>query len=155
MSRHLEVTYCDDIRNEIGNKTSIIGVYSQEMLLNQIPTVLPKLWVRVVVTTPAKQPIETLQVKILMDDIVLMETGEVISDDMRKTAADAATKVNEVTGENTLSNYELYFQFAPFQIQKPGRIRVRGYTENEELKGRALTIKLAEQIQPPVQTKLQ
>lgn len=33
---------CDDIRREVGNKTSLIGIYQNDILLS-IPSVLPKL----------------------------------------------------------------------------------------------------------------
>ncbi|HOQ43538.1 MAG TPA: hypothetical protein PK178_15360 [Smithellaceae bacterium] len=62
---------CDDIRQEIGNKISLMGIYSKEIVVPSIPFVFPRLclWLtakdikreiadlKVVVTTPQNEPI--------------------------------------------------------------------------------------------------
>ena len=35
--------FCDDVRNEVGNKLSLMGVYGQDLLLPELPAMLPKL----------------------------------------------------------------------------------------------------------------
>ncbi len=37
------VLICDDVRNELGNKLSIMGIYGPELWLGKIPAVMPKL----------------------------------------------------------------------------------------------------------------
>ena len=32
-ARHLEVIYCDDIREEVGGKISLMGIYTGDMIV--------------------------------------------------------------------------------------------------------------------------
>ena len=43
ITRHLEVIFCDDIREEVGNKISYMGVYSADLTVPVLPIVLNKL----------------------------------------------------------------------------------------------------------------
>lgn len=43
MSLKLFGYYCDDVRNEVGNKVSLMGCYTSELYLNPFPQVLKKL----------------------------------------------------------------------------------------------------------------
>lgn len=63
---------CDDIRQEIGNKVSLMGIYSKELIVPNIPFTLPKICLmliardvqneirdlRVEVTLPQSKPME-------------------------------------------------------------------------------------------------
>jgi hypothetical protein len=62
---------CDDIRQEMGNKISLMGTYGKDVIVPSIPFVFPKLcllviakevqieipWLKVIVTTPKSDPI--------------------------------------------------------------------------------------------------
>lgn len=37
--------FCDDIRQEVGNKVTLVGCYGNELQTNSLPTVLPKICV--------------------------------------------------------------------------------------------------------------
>ena len=41
----LSTIYCDDIRQEVGGKLSLMGVYNNVMYVQQFPVTLPKFWV--------------------------------------------------------------------------------------------------------------
>jgi len=41
--RHLYTLICDDLRSEVGQKVSLMGVYNEEITLSAIPSRLPKL----------------------------------------------------------------------------------------------------------------
>lgn len=42
LAKNIKVIVCDDIRNENGNKFSLMGVYTKSIILSSFPTILPK-----------------------------------------------------------------------------------------------------------------
>lgn len=66
-------TFCDDVRQEVGNKHSLIGCYSGEMVFNSLPSTVPRLCAFVVVKTPIEQPIKKLIFRAVMNDQVIAE----------------------------------------------------------------------------------
>jgi hypothetical protein len=34
---------CDDVRHEVGHKTSLMGIYDQDIIFDELPALLPKL----------------------------------------------------------------------------------------------------------------
>ncbi|MBP7231357.1 MAG: hypothetical protein KBA28_05440 [Syntrophaceae bacterium] len=71
IAKEIHAVLCDDIRHEIGNKISLMGVYGKDILVPDIPYVLQKLclWLslkepqvdlgalRIVITTPQNEPL--------------------------------------------------------------------------------------------------
>ena len=54
--RFVSVIWCDDIRMEQGNKPSFMGCYTGAILLPQLPYVVSKLCLYIVITTPIARP---------------------------------------------------------------------------------------------------
>jgi len=63
----LQVIWCDDIRQEVGNKPSFMGVYS-ELALPSVPIVLPRLAAYVTLYTPITTPLADLALRIMKSD---------------------------------------------------------------------------------------
>lgn len=65
---------CDDIRQELGGKVSLMGIYGRDLVVPDIPFMLPKLclWIsikeikndlgqmKVVITSPASEPLSII-----------------------------------------------------------------------------------------------
>jgi len=139
MERFAHALYCDDIRVEVGNKQSLIGIYQSKMFVPSFPIVLPKLCVAIWVVTPIHNPFRKMKLKILSDDSVLFEQENPIgalSNQKPEPPIDDPDKPRVFT---------TYFaiQLAPFPIQKPTILRVRVATEDEELPAGGLTIEAA------------
>ena len=64
ITRHLEVIFCDDIREEVGNKLSFMGVYSADLTVPVLPIVLNKLCIVVRAITNNSDPFESLNVSL-------------------------------------------------------------------------------------------
>jgi len=60
MSRHAYVMYCDDVRREVGGKTSLIGVYPGAITFPRFPAFLPKLCVFVNAVTRVDKPFKNI-----------------------------------------------------------------------------------------------
>ena len=68
--RYLEVIYCDDVRQEVGNKQSLIGVYPGDLYLEALPAVLPKLCMVATLVIPAAECFESLRIKAMQGGTV-------------------------------------------------------------------------------------
>jgi len=128
-SRYLEVIYCDDIREEVGNKFSYMGVYSGELTVPNAPVLLSKLCVVAKVITDIDHPFESLEVRIVMgqgdDETEILSTGSIsLPAEMPKQHDDSNRLMAQMT-----------FMLTPFQINKETILRVKAITESEELRG--------------------
>lgn len=150
-SRFVYAIYCDDIRFEIGNKRSFIGVYNGQLFVPTFPVTLPKLAISVVVSSPANTPIQSLHIKILKDDTVIAEMPlkeEDISG-MKITPLPKEPLSNRSNEEpiTLRQNFQCEIILSPFNIEAAStRIRIRVQTESEELKGPALLILVAPEV---------
>ena len=64
----MHALWCDDIRHEIGNKPSFMGVYTSALGVPQLPLALPKLCCWLTLTAPPELPLTELTVTINLDD---------------------------------------------------------------------------------------
>ncbi len=140
MNRHIQTVFCDDIRHELGGKLSFIGVYTGHLFVSTFPVTLPKLCLALTAITPAAQPFQKLDLRILKDDEVLAEAS--LDEAMLSGIANAAADLDS-EGDGKKSGVQVLnslFVFSPFQIDAPCRLRIRAITESGELKGLPLMI---------------
>ena len=141
--RYAEVTYCDDIRFEAGNKRSYMGVYASDLMVGSAPAVLNRLCISVRISTPVTRPFERLHLKISHGEKVLAEVPvdtEVLKAQMQQFMSEPAVRRLNFESEMFLSNLE---------ISGPGKITVIAQTEAEELSGNALRLQVANQMDVP------
>jgi hypothetical protein len=81
----VSAVWCDDIREEVGNKLSFMGVYNQ-VVVASIPSVIPRLAAHMTVFTPIARPVKKLAFKILKSD----EDKELASGEFQFPAPDPA-----------------------------------------------------------------
>lgn len=140
MNRHIQTVFCDDIRHELGGKLSFIGVYTGHLFVRAFPVTLPKLCLALTAITPATEPFQKLDLRILKDDEILAE-GSLDEAMLSEIAgATAESDGSEDSKKNRVQVLNSLFIFSPFQIDAPCRLRVRALTESGELKGLALMI---------------
>lgn len=133
-SRHLEVIYCDDIREEVGNKFSYIGVYGAELKVTGAPHTLSKLCVAVRLVTTAEDPVSSLEIQISRgaQEEILASTGSVQISDVLATQPDDASVL--------LAHFA--FVLSPFLIDESTMLNIKAITEREELRGTPLKIRV-------------
>jgi hypothetical protein len=142
-SRHLEVIYCDDIREEVGNKVSFMGIYSSELTVPNAPVLLTKLCIVVKAVTDIGDPFEALNVRIVKvkgnDETELLSTGPVL----------LPAKLPGPDIGLTRMAVQMNFILAPFQIDEETKLRVKAITEREELRGMTLRIRIVPPLASP------
>lgn len=72
MNRYAHGSFSDDIRYELGNKISLIGIYGSDMIVPQHSTI-QKLACTAYCATPQDHPFKTIKLQILLNDAVLTE----------------------------------------------------------------------------------
>ena len=143
MSRHVSSIFCDDIRHELGNKQSYMGVYFGSMQLPNFPIILPRLCITLAIQTPKERPFKKLHIKILKDQSVLREA---LIPDEALEESDPRTGPPDPDRNDRIFVFNAAFAFSPFPIDEPTTIRIRVQTEDEELKAPGLRIEAA--VQP-------
>ena len=144
INRSVSVIYCDDIRQEVGQKKSFIGVYQSVLFLSEIPATLPKLCIAITAYTDASAPFKKLRFRILMGEEAILE-ADVSPEELAKIQAQAE-KDSKADSPNRFQALGLEAILSPLQLNEPSILRVRVQTETEELKGPELSIQLAPSI---------
>lgn len=142
--RYLDVIYCDDIRNEVGNKFSFMGIYTRELTIPN-PLLLPKLCIAVKVVTDVDDPLESITVRVVKikngEEIELLSTGSL--------PLPSLTDLPARDGDTTCMLLQMQFVLSPFQIEEEATIRVKATTEREELIGAALRLRIVQPTAAP------
>lgn len=134
--RYMHTIFCDDVRQEVGNKVSFMGIYGPQMFVANIPWVLPKICIAIDVRTPVGKPFKQLKFRLFRGDDLLSET-----DVPDETLAQNAPRL-DVTDTHYLA-VGFVAQIGPIVVNEPFLLRARAITETEELRGAALSIELA------------
>jgi len=145
--RHIEVIYCDDIRYEIGNKVSFMGVYSADLFVSEFPAILPKLCIHVGVVTPFDEPFEKLLIQIHQNDTPIIDTGNIFAENLISSEPDNTSETSADDSNNHLrfKTHNFIFTLSPFAVEKNSKLRILAETEKGILRGRALLIRLAKE----------
>jgi hypothetical protein len=142
--RILTAIFCDDIRHEVGNKMSFMGCYQGELFVPAVPTGLSKLCIFATALTPIERPFKSLTFRIVMDDNVELARLEI--------PTEAFSAMPDVVDETaTRKSVSTALMFSPFIIEKPTSLRLMADTEEGEVIGPRLLIKVADIAVPVVE----
>ena len=97
--RFVHTIWCDDIRQEVGNKPSFMGVFTAGIMFPSLPAALPRLGVYTWIVAPIDLPTKVLQLQIVRDDgLVLAE----ITPEGPPQAGTAQPRADDVTKQSVL-----------------------------------------------------
>lgn len=142
-SRYVHVLYCDDIRQEVNGKMTLVGCYGSELLVGQPaghPIVLPKLCALVDVVTGVGNPFKKLVVRAFSSDDLLGEMEVPVDASMPPTSGD---------DDSMLLILRAVMTFVPFVVgDQPGKLRIEVETEAEKLRAPGLRLRFHETPAP-------
>lgn len=72
--RFLHVIWCDDVRQEVGNKPSFMGVYTAGINVPALPVMLDRLALYVWAYTPKERPYKDVTLSVQRDDGTVFAT---------------------------------------------------------------------------------
>ncbi len=142
--RFLTAIFCDDIRHEIGNKLSFMGCYQSELIVSMVPFALPKLCVFATIWTPKERALKSLALRVVQDGDKELARIEIPEEGL----AEARQILDETATRKTISTA---IAFAPFAIEKPTTLRLMATTEEGEIIGPRLLIKVVAAQEPATQ----
>lgn len=144
-SRIVIAQFCDDIRHEIGNKYSLMGCYSDEMILDKFPALLPKLCVQVRVLTPVDQPFTKLLIRAVLN-------GENIAE-IDVPAKKMAQSYKDLAAPPDAHRHVVVaiIAISPLPISEPCQLKIEAETEDGMLRGSSLRIRERTADDPPLQ----
>ncbi len=126
--RSLNTIFCDDIRMEVGNKTTLVGIYNSVMIIeNDLPYVLPKLCVSATVKAPKGMEFKELDFKLFKDNEEI--TGnKITAEDLEKQRL-----AYENDPDSQVCIFTVYLTVQPFVIDKSCEMKLVVETESELL----------------------
>jgi hypothetical protein len=129
--------FCDDIRQEVGNKFSFVGCYQDVMVLQQFPAQLPKLCAHIIVLTPASKPFERLLLRAKLNEDVVAEL------EMPVSVSNWVDKFNEKAASAELGwlSIQAMIVLSPVVVTEPTKLRIEAETEAGIILGSYLTIR--------------
>ena len=137
--RFTTTLFCDDVRQEVGNKLSFIGVYNGgQLLIEGIPGILPKLCAHTVAQTPIDKPFRSLSFKAYLGE-ELLGLVDVPQSDLERIQRQVPSGVDaRAVAVGTI------FAFSPFVIAEATVLRIVVTTEEGELPPNRLWIRQQE-----------
>ena len=128
----LLATFCDDVRQEVGNKLSYLGIYGPNLIVPKMPTTLAKLCCIFTLRIPATSLPRKVVFKLLREEEVIFEAELLPQDDAILPTADPAED-----HALTISNIA---QFVAFDVIQPARLKARAIVDGLELSGGSLDL---------------
>lgn len=123
--------FCDDIRIEVGNKVSYIGVYRTQLMIPKSPWTLPKLFCVVTVRMPLEERVTTLDVRILSN-------GDVLSE--RRTNLERTPEIDIPNAE--VRYITVAIPLVAIEVESGCVLRARVYLDGREIRAGGLRITL-------------
>ena len=136
--------FCDDLRQEVGNKVSLMGIYNGVMVLGSaeapvtFPTMLPKIALSINLTEKPSDVPKELEIRVYLpgdtdeeptQKIVIPIGEELKSRGLGKSESDDA-----------VVQFGANMVISPFHIKEPGSIKVRAFRDGKALRMGALKV---------------
>jgi hypothetical protein len=124
--------FCDDIRDEVANKKSFIGCYTDSIVVQgEFPTVLPTFGICITFIENPSEAIGPLSIRVFFSpqdgpDLALVD-ADLPEDRLVQSGIDTSDP------EMRLSTY-LALKASPLRFDAPGRLKVRAYRGDEEFR---------------------
>ena len=131
--------FCDDIRYELGNKVTLVGLYNSSLILQELPALIPRLGVNLQVSSPSHEPMSTL--------IVSIEKGDEIIHQSKHDLPDLPPDDEPQAGHDPVSRRSMVMQIAlpPITVMVPCMLRVVVTIDGVEWQAGKLRISAAPQ----------
>lgn len=128
-------TFCDDVRQEVGNKLSYLGIYGPNLIVPSFPTTLIKLCCVFSVRVPAASPPKDIVFRLLKDEEVLFEADLSAAD-----IKEPATSTPGLGTDSLVITISSVAQLVSFTITERCLLKSRAIVDGKELRGGALEL---------------
>ena len=120
------VIFCDDLRQEVGDKKTFVGVYNEELYIPCLPTLIPKFYVVTAVSCYVEKIPAQLTVRLTLGDDELDKTT-VSSEELEKWRVSLQEEHPPRAAEDSpdqppMARLILEMLISPFWIRDEGRL---------------------------------
>jgi hypothetical protein len=112
--------FCDDIRYEVGNKVTLVGLYDGALFLQEFPAMIPRLGINLVVDTPIDDQVRSFVLRIEKGDEIIVEATASVPSQPRPD-----TVVQNGHDELTRAMFSMKILLAPMTVLSPCMLRVK------------------------------
>lgn len=144
MNRRAYSHFCDDVRAEVGNKFSLMGIYGGELFVQGAPTVLPKLVIAMFFSTPPDEPFNKLKFVVRAGDQTMVE-HEMPPQEIEKIVS-GLKRLPDANDPITGLTIGVTLFVSPFIVDKPMTIKATAICDGEELPAGRLYVKLLDAV---------
>jgi hypothetical protein len=131
--------FCDDIRNEIDGKVTLVGIYSADMIFKvPLPVIVPKLGIVISYFERRGESVDPIRLEVYLpgdEDGKPSITTDIPHDNFRNIP-----ESNDPDAEDVRINAIFHMVLSPVNIIKKGRIRVRAVRGEDIIKLGSLRI---------------
>jgi hypothetical protein len=135
----LSTIYCDDVRQEVGGKLSLMGVYNAVMYVPQFPVTLPKLWIMATYIIAHDEPPKSLKVRVFRNNEPLVDL-DAMPEYLQQLANAREPVAPMPDGSQRVINSNMQVCFSPLVLDGPCVIRVVAITDQGEVPGLGLQV---------------
>ncbi|PIT74343.1 hypothetical protein [Limnohabitans sp. JirII-31] len=130
---NLTCIYCDDIRDEVSGKTSIVGWYPVEpiQLKAEEPLLLPTLCVLGLLSTPLDLKFSEIKVELLQNENIVQNVT------VPEQSLDQVT--SDLGGSNLGRQMRVAFKIVNLQVSEPTLLRMRVTIDGQALESNPLS----------------
>ncbi|MEP7311495.1 MAG: hypothetical protein ABI859_02840 [Pseudomonadota bacterium] len=132
-------TFCDDVRQEVGNKLSYLGIYGPNLIVPSFPTTLVKLCCVFTLRMPAGSLPRKVNLTLLRDDEVVFE-----ADLAQQATESAAANASPVEGDGFALTISTVAQLVGLAITQRGILKARADVDGKTLHGGGLELLAAD-----------
>lgn len=130
--------FCDDVRQEVSGKQTLVGTYGSAMYVAEFPAILPQISC-VICYREDPESIGSVAIRVIHevgdDETVMAEIAFDIPEGSKPPA--------EMEGPFIMREGKFVVQLSPFSIEGPGVLKVRAFRDDDEIRLGALKIDLA------------
>lgn len=129
--------FCEDVREERGGQHSLVGILPDNVTVESVPGLAPKLGVYLRTNFDPKADIVPVSYRLVLPDGSTPVTDEVKREVLEKARADAIRDSNPFAG--LVSRVVI----SPFPLEQPGRIRMLVRVGEEEFLAGSINVRVA------------
>lgn len=132
IQRTLQTIFCDDIRHETSGKLTLVGVYSDSLVVSTLPATLPRLCLVARLLSPRNEALSAVKLRIFKGEALFQEL----------VANEIAQPSRKTTDNTQVQIVQFLVEFPSFEIATPCVLRVHAEVDGRDIYGAPLNIQV-------------
>jgi hypothetical protein len=138
---YTDVLFCDNVRSEVGNKISMMGIYAQELVLQEFPAIMPTFGFFVTVATDDLTLFDGMEIAVSTDGVEEIIPISPATIEKAKAAILQSKKSSKEKPEFLQYRFSANLMISPLKIAGEGNIVVSVKTVAGEFMAGSLAVK--------------